>query len=182
VDQVHQRRLLGLRTSLNVDRWVPDRWLRLNLANRFSASKRGHSSSIRRSRQLALVGGGAGDSPEFEFSWATVVGFQWGLLLLDHSNEGNVIMLTIIGGERQRGPAMVRQLGGCLATVRAAFGKASALRTCAKACSTSLIAPRPTNCSKQWQKTRIWWLPRVWRVLDLRPKIHTICGAIYRGF
>jgi hypothetical protein len=65
-----------------------------------------------------------------------------------------VIMLTIIGGERQRGPAMVRQLGGCLATVRAAFGKASALRTCAKACSTSLIAPRPTNCSKQWQKLK----------------------------
>jgi hypothetical protein len=26
------------------------------------------------------------------------------------------------------------------------------------------------------------WLPRVRRVLDLRPKIHTICGAIYRGF
>jgi hypothetical protein len=31
-------------------------------------------------------------------------------------------------------------------------------------------------------ETRIWWLPSVRRVLDLRPKIHTIGGAIYRGF
>jgi hypothetical protein len=55
-------------------------------------------------------------------------------------------------------------------------------RTCAKASSSSLLASRPTNCFEQWQKTRIWWLPRVLWVLDLRPKIHTICGAIYRGF
>jgi hypothetical protein len=31
-------------------------------------------------------------------------------------------------------------------------------------------------------KTQIWWLPRVRRVLDLRPKIRTIGGAKYRGF
>jgi hypothetical protein len=70
----------------------------------------------------------------------------------------------------------------CLLMVRAASDEASAPRTCAKASSSSLLASRPTNCSDQWRKTQIWWLPRVWPVLDLGPKIHTICGAIYRGF
>jgi hypothetical protein len=33
---------------------------------------------------------------------ATMVGFWWGLLMRDHSDEGNVFMLTLIGGEWQR--------------------------------------------------------------------------------
>jgi hypothetical protein len=85
-----------------------------------------------------------------------------------------VFMLTLIDGEQQRSMAMVRQLGRYLSTVRAASGEASAPRTCAKASSSSLLASRPTNCSDQQQKTRIWWLPKVRRVLDLRPKIRTI--------
>jgi hypothetical protein len=113
---------------------------------------------------------------------STVVSFWWGLFLRDHSDEGNVFMLTLIGGERQRSPATVRRLGRCLLTVRAAFGEASAPRACAKASSSSLLASRPTNCSDRRWKTWIWWLPRVRRVLDLRPKIRTICDATYRGF
>jgi hypothetical protein len=116
VDRVHQRRLTGLRTSLHAGRWLPDRWLRLNQSNWYLS----HSSPIRRLRWLAPAGGGAdsfsrwcimaerGGSPEFEFFWATVVGFRRGLLLRDHSNEGNVFMLTLIGRERQRSPATVR--------------------------------------------------------------------------
>jgi hypothetical protein len=123
-----------------------------------------------------------GSSSEFKFSRATVVGFRRGLLLRDHSDEGNVIMLTLIGGERQRSLAMVRQLGRCLALARAASGEASAPRTCAKASSSSLLASRPTNCSERRRKTRIWWLPSVRRVLDFWLKIHTICGTIYSGF
>jgi hypothetical protein len=99
-----------------------------------------------------------------------------------HNDEGNMFMLTLIGGERQWSPAMVRQLTRCLSTVRAASGEDSAPRTCAKASSSSLLASRPTNCSDRRRKTRIWWLSRVWWVLDLRLKIHTICGAIYRRF
>jgi hypothetical protein len=83
---------------------------------------------------------------------------------------------------RQRSPATVRRLGRCLSTLRTTSGEASAPRTCAKASLSSLLASRPTNCSNRRWKTRIWWLPRVRRVLYLRPKIHTICGAIYRGF
>jgi hypothetical protein len=123
-----------------------------------------------------------GGSPEFKFSRATVVSFQRGLLLRVHNDDGNMIMLTLIGGERQRGSVMVRQLDWCLATVRAASGEASAPRTCGKASSSSLLAPQPTNCSERWWKTRIWWLPRVRWVLDLRSKIRTICGTIYTGF
>jgi hypothetical protein len=93
-----------------------------------------------------------------------------------------VFMLTLIGGERQWSPAMVRLLGRCLAMVRAASIEALAPRMYAKASSSSLLASGLTNCSDWWQKTQIWWLPRVRRVLDLRPKIRTICGAIYRGF
>jgi hypothetical protein len=51
-----------------------------------------------------------------------------------------MIMLTLIGGERQRSMATVRQLSRCLATVRAASGEASALRKCAKASLSSLLA------------------------------------------
>jgi hypothetical protein len=69
--------------------------------------------------------------------------------LQDHSDEGNSIMLTLIGGERQRSPTTVRQLGRCLATLRAASGEASALRTCAEASLNSLLASRPTNCSER---------------------------------
>jgi hypothetical protein len=123
-----------------------------------------------------------GGSLEFEFFRATVVGFWWGLFLWDHSNEGNVFMLTLIDGERQRSPATVWQLGRCLAMVWAASGEASTPRMCTKASSSSLLASWPTNCSERWRKTQIWWLPRVWRVLDLRPEIRTICGAVYRGF
>jgi hypothetical protein len=72
---------------------------------------------------LAPTGGGVGartrrrgmaergGSPEFQFSRAMVVSFQWGLLLRGHSGEGNTIMLTLIGGGRQRSPATVRRLG-----------------------------------------------------------------------
>jgi hypothetical protein len=35
VDRVHQRRLTGLRTSLNIGRWLPDQQLGLNQANRY---------------------------------------------------------------------------------------------------------------------------------------------------
>jgi hypothetical protein len=75
----------------------------------------------------------------------------------------------------RRRAATVSRLGRCLATVRAASGEASAPRTCAKASSSFLLASRPTNCSD-------WWLPRVRRVLDLRPKIRSMCSAIYMGF
>jgi hypothetical protein len=124
-----------------------------------SVSNLGHSSPIQRLRRLAPARGGAGSrsrwrvtaehggSPEFEFSRATVVDLWWGLLLRDHSDEGNVFMLTLIGRERQRSPATVRRLGWCLLMVRAASGEASAPRTCAKASSSSLLASRPANCS-----------------------------------
>jgi hypothetical protein len=153
-----------------------------------------HPAPIRWLRRLAPAGGStdwcscrcvaaeSGGSPESEFSRATVVSFWWGLLLRDHIDEGNMFMLALIGGERQRSPATVRRLGRCLLTVRAASGEASAPRTCAKASLSSLLASRLTNYSDRQQKTWIWWLPRVRRVLDLRPKIRTICGAIYRGF
>jgi hypothetical protein len=39
MDRVHQRRLMGLRTSLNANRWLPDRWLRLNQSNRYLGFK-----------------------------------------------------------------------------------------------------------------------------------------------
>jgi hypothetical protein len=93
-----------------------------------------------------------------------------------------MFMLTLISGERQWSLATARQLGRCLSTVRAASGEASDPRTCAKASSSSLLASRPTNCSDRRRKTQIWWLPMVQRVLDLRPKIRTICGTIYKGF
>jgi hypothetical protein len=76
----------------------------------------------------------------------------------------------------------VRRLGWCLVTVRAAVGEASAPRMCVEASSSSLLASRLINCSERGRKTQIWWLHRVQRVLDLQPKIHTIGGAIYRGF
>jgi hypothetical protein len=94
--------------------------------------------------------------------------------------RGNMFMLTLIGGERQRSTAMVRRLGRCLSTVSAASDEASAQRMCAKASLSSLLASRPTSCSDRRQKTRIWWLLRVRRVLGLRPKIRTIC-ALYIG-
>jgi hypothetical protein len=77
---------------------------------------------------------------------------------------------------------MVRRLDRCLVTVRAASGEDSAPRTCDVASSNSLLASQPINVSERQRKTQIWWLPRVRRVLDLWPKIHTIGGAIYRGF
>jgi hypothetical protein len=188
VDHVHQRRLTGLRTSLNAGHWLPDRWLGWNQSNWYLCSGvqiqsdaglpsalhsrcKSYPAPIRWLRWQ-----------EFEFSQATVVGFRWGLLLRDHSDEGNVFMLTLIGGEWQRSPAMVRRLGQCLSTVRVASGEASAPRTCAKASFSSLLASRSSNCSDRRWKTWIWWLPWVRWVLDLRPKICTICGAIYRGF
>jgi hypothetical protein len=123
-----------------------------------------------------------GGLPEFRFSWTMVVGFQWALLLRDHSDEGNSIRLTLISGGRQRSLTTVRRLGRCLVTVRAASGEASAPRTCTEASLISLLASRPINCSERRWKTWIWWRPRVRRVLHLRPKILTICDAIYRGF
>jgi hypothetical protein len=159
-----------------------------------SASNLARSSLIKRLGWLAPAGGGVGScsrrrataerggSPEFKFSRAMVVSFWWGLLLRDHSDEGNLIRLTFIDGGRQQSPAMVRRLGQCLVTVRVASGEASAPSTCAEASSSSLLASRPTNCSERWWKNWICWLPRVRRVLDLRLKICTIGGAIYRGF
>jgi hypothetical protein len=153
-----------------------------------------HSVPIRRLRQLALAGDGVGScslrrvtakhsgSLEFEFSRASVVGFQEDLLLRDHSDDENVFMLSLIDGERQRSSATVRWLGRCLSTKRAASSEASAQRMCSKASLSSLLASRSTNCSDRRRKTQIWWLPRVRRVLDLRPKIRTICGTICRGF
>jgi hypothetical protein len=123
-----------------------------------------------------------GGSPEFKISRATVVGFQWGLLLRDHSDKGNVFMLTLIDREWQRSPTTVRRLGRCLSTVRVASSEALAPRMCAKASLSSLLASRPTNCFDWCRKSWIWWLPRVRRVLDLWPKICTICSAIYKGF
>jgi hypothetical protein len=78
------------------------------------ASNLGRSSPIWWLRRLAPAGGGTGSrswwrvaaersgSLDFEFSRSTVVGFWWVLLLRDHSDEGNVFMLTWIGGERQQ--------------------------------------------------------------------------------
>jgi hypothetical protein len=63
-----------------------------------------------------------------------------------------------------------------------ASGEALAPRMCTKASSSSLLSSRPTICFDRWRKTQIWWLPRVRQVLLLRPKIRTICSAIYRGF
>jgi hypothetical protein len=149
---------------------------------------------IRRLGRLAPAGGGAGSrswrramaercgSLEFGFSRDMVVDFRWGLILQDHNDEGNSMRLTLIGGGQQRSPATGRWLGRCLVMVRATFDEASAPKTCAEASSSSLLASRPTNCSERRWKSRIWWLPRVRRVLNLRPKIHTIGGAIYRGF
>jgi hypothetical protein len=149
-----------------------------NLMTEAAGYGRGGISSCSRQRVAVERGG----SPEFEFSRATVVVFRWGLLLRDHRDEGNVFMLTLIDRERQRSPATVRRLDRCLSTVRAASGEASAPGTRAKASLSSLLASRLTNCSDRRRRTQIWWLPRVRRVLDLRPKIRTICGAIYRFF
>jgi hypothetical protein len=68
--------------------------------------------------------------------------FSYGITM----TRGNVFMLTLIGGERQRSSTTVRRLGRCLSMVRAAFGEASAPRTCAKASSSPLLASRPANC------------------------------------
>jgi hypothetical protein len=38
VDRVHQRRLMGLRTSLNAGRWLPDQRLGLNQSNQHLCS------------------------------------------------------------------------------------------------------------------------------------------------
>jgi hypothetical protein len=81
-----------------------------------------------------------------QVSRAMVVSFRSGLLLRDHSDQVNSIRLTLIGGGRQRSPAMVRQLGRCLVMVRAASGEASTPRMCAEASSSSLLASRPINC------------------------------------
>jgi hypothetical protein len=121
-----------------------------------------------------------GGSLVFGFSRALVVGFRRGLLLRDHSGEGKLIRLTLIGGGRQRSPATVRRLGWSLVTVRVASGEALAPRTCTEASSNSPLAARPINCSERQRKIRIWWLPRVRRVFDLRLKIRTMGGAIYR--
>jgi hypothetical protein len=51
-----------------------------------------------------------GCSLEYRFSRVMVVGFRWGLLLRDHNDEGNSFMLTLVGGGRQWGLAMVRWL------------------------------------------------------------------------
>jgi hypothetical protein len=124
VDQVHRHRLAGLRTSLNTGRWLLDRRPRWILANRYLGLQ---SRPFITDPTVECNG-----SLEFEFSWATMVGFWWCLLLRDHNDEGNVFMLTIIGGERQRSPATVRRLSRCLSTVRAASSEAWAPRTCAQ--------------------------------------------------
>jgi hypothetical protein len=62
------------------------------------------------------------------------------------------------------------------------LGGAPAPRTYAEASSSSPLASQPINCSKRRRKTRIWWLPMVQWVLDLRLKIRTMGDVIYRGF
>jgi hypothetical protein len=96
--------------------------------------------------------------------------------------RGEHVYANLIQRRAATKPGTVRRLSRCLSTVRAASGEASAPRTCAKASLSSLLASRPTNCSNQRWKTRIWWLHMVRRVLVLRSKIRTTCGAIYRGF
>jgi hypothetical protein len=160
MDQVHWRWLTGLRTSLNtvvgfqIDGSDWTKWTII------PASNLTHSSPIRRSRQLDSAGGGAGScsrqcvtaehgsSPEFEFSRGTVVSFRWGLLLRDHIDKGNSIMLTLIDGERQRSPAMVRKLSQCLVMVRAASGEASTPWTRAEASLNYLPASWSSNRSE----------------------------------
>jgi hypothetical protein len=78
--------------------------------------------------------------------------------------------------------AMVRRLGRCLVTARAASSEALAPRMYIMASLSSLLASRLINCSERRWKTQIWWLPRVRRVLELRLKIRSRGGAIYRGF
>jgi hypothetical protein len=63
---------------------------------------------------------------------------------------------------------------------RSSSGGALTSRECAEASLCSLLASCPANCSKRRRKTRIWWLPRVHRVLDLWAKIPTMGCAIYR--
>jgi hypothetical protein len=139
------------------------------------------STNFIKCRPLA-IGSTAQIKPIESVSRATVVGFRWDLLLRDHNDDRNVFTPTLISGERQRSLATVWRLGRCLSMVRAASGEASAPRTCTKASLSSILASWPTNCSDWRWKTWIWWLPRVRRVLDLRPKICTICGSIYMGF
>jgi hypothetical protein len=92
-----------------------------------------------------------------------------------------VIMLTLIGGEQQRSPAMVRRLSRCLATVRAASGEASAPRTCAKAYSRSLLASRPTNCSERSEKLKFGGYLGFGGFLTSGRKF-ALYAALYRGF
>jgi hypothetical protein len=179
VDGVHQRWLTSLRTSLNIGHWLPDRWLRLNQSNRYlsfysrpviadpRAKAAGSGWGRRRPVLVAAHHGRAWRLTRVRVFSSYGGLFRWGLLLLDHSDEGNVFMLTLIGGERQWSTETVRLLGQCLLTMRASSVEASAPRMCTKASSSSLLASRPTNCSDRRRKIRIWWLPRVQRVLVL---------------
>jgi hypothetical protein len=87
----------------------------------------------------------------------------------------------VMANTGHRGPAATARFGRTSTVTGSTLDGAPAARTCAEASSCSPLASRPISCSEWWQKTQIWWLPRVERVLDLRPKIHTIGGAIYRG-
>jgi hypothetical protein len=171
-----KHRLLASGLTAQIEPSEPISWLLLSVVHHRSNGQGGWlrpgAACHSRAQQLARVWVFSSYGGRFFIRFAPM-GSQW---------QGERDMLTLIGGERQRSPATVRRLGRCLAMVRAASGEALAPRMCAKASSSSLLASRPTNCSEQWQKTQIWWLPRVRRVLDLRPKIRTIWGAIYLGF
>jgi hypothetical protein len=69
-----------------------------------------------------------GSSLEFRFSRVMVVSFRWGLLLRDHSHEGNSVRLTLIGGGLQWSPATVRWLSRLRASMCVASDGVPTLR------------------------------------------------------
>jgi hypothetical protein len=133
---------MGLRTSLNVGRWLPDRWLTLNLATRYLSFS---SRSFITDPTVEAAGSGRGRRG------LTFVVARHGRaqrltgVRLFSSYGGQFLMRFAPTGSQRRGErvyanlnrwraAMVRRLGRCLVTVRAASSEASAPRTCAKAC------------------------------------------------
>jgi hypothetical protein len=95
---------------------------------------------------------------------------------------GERVYANLNGQRAATKPSNMKMLNRWLSTMGAASGEASVPRMCAEASLSFLLASRPTNCSDRRWKTRIYWPPRVRWVLELRLKIPTICGAIYRGF
>jgi hypothetical protein len=142
-------------------------WLRPGAAPaRAHAARRGRARWLARVRVFSSYGG------RFSMSFAPTGSQRWGGRVYANLNRPRAA--TKLDKWEVARPMLIDGEGG----LRWSF----APTTCTKASSSSLLASRPTNCSDRRWKTRIWWLPRVRRVLILRPKIHSICGAIYRGF